>query len=520
MRIFNTSVIFMLLLYGVAVAATPADTPPNSSDDDGSRDCAANSLFLLAKMCDVPVSYDRCLELLPPSHDGNSVRDVKQAMEQLGFSVPALRLQPAELIGVKVPSIAWVPAARPPAGAEGLGHFFVIRPLSAERVQILDFPAGAPQVFLTSQWLELLRAKPKIDLFLLPAAHSSQDPATTFDSKAAAVALASTPPVALAVKLMATDKFTQIDLKDAAITTAAASWSFGEMPEGSTVQHDFILKNLTSRDLHVVEVRPNCGCTKVQIDKKLIPVGGSATISTQISLEGRHGTLAATVLTLFAPTDNFPPQLVDFHGKIAERWVCEPALISLGDIDPATPELIRNLVISPGPASQLLNAFKLKLPDGITARDISSSEEIKNNARRLELRIHPNVFAGEFSSNVDIMVSNQSEPAATCVVVGQIHEEWAALPRSVFLGSKPQSLQIVCEDRDKALKVLSATVSEGGSALFVEPLSSTDPHIAIFSIHAKPNAPRWLQGIIEFKVSEVDGSNPKTLKVPVVHFSP
>ena len=59
------------------------------------------------------------------------------------------------------------------------------------------------------------------------------------------------------------------------------SHDFGQVREGMTLVHDFMVKNLGDQDLRILLVDPDCACTVAKYDK-VIPPGGTGKITLQI----------------------------------------------------------------------------------------------------------------------------------------------------------------------------------------------------------------------------------------------
>ena len=56
----------------------------------------------------------------------------------------------------------------------------------------------------------------------------------------------------------------------------------GEVPAGSRVSHDFIIKNTGQRELKILRVAAGCGCTAASFDKSISP-GQSGKVTVSVS---------------------------------------------------------------------------------------------------------------------------------------------------------------------------------------------------------------------------------------------
>lgn len=75
------------------------------------------------------------------------------------------------------------------------------------------------------------------------------------------------------------------------------TFDFGEVKEGSTVSHDFIVENIGNADLKIEQVGPTCGCLKSDFDES-IPPGGKGRITLTVDFTGHQGPLERTVVVV------------------------------------------------------------------------------------------------------------------------------------------------------------------------------------------------------------------------------
>ena len=73
------------------------------------------------------------------------------------------------------------------------------------------------------------------------------------------------------------------------------SFDFGEMQQGESVTHDFVLKNTGEADLIISAAKGSCGCTVPQWPKAPISQGEEATIKVTFNSAGKSGKQNKTV---------------------------------------------------------------------------------------------------------------------------------------------------------------------------------------------------------------------------------
>ena len=68
-----------------------------------------------------------------------------------------------------------------------------------------------------------------------------------------------------------------------------AVYNFGVKDNSEQVEHTFTVRNDGDLTLEITRVRPACGCTVAKLSSREVPPGGTAEISTVLSLKGRSG---------------------------------------------------------------------------------------------------------------------------------------------------------------------------------------------------------------------------------------
>jgi len=73
------------------------------------------------------------------------------------------------------------------------------------------------------------------------------------------------------------------------------SFDFGEMKQGESVTHDFILKNIGDANLIISSAKGSCGCTVPEWPKEPIAKGDEAIIKVTFNSAGKSGKQNKTV---------------------------------------------------------------------------------------------------------------------------------------------------------------------------------------------------------------------------------
>lgn len=113
-------------------------------------------------------------------------------------------------------------------------------------------------------------------------------------------------------------------------------FDFGEAETGTMVEHTFTLRNDGNSSLDILEVKPSCGCTVVELTEKTIPPGSSVDLRVRLSLEGRRGRQEKSLLV--ESTDPLQPRhRLAVEGIAVPRVKVSPRQVEFGKIDGAKP---------------------------------------------------------------------------------------------------------------------------------------------------------------------------------------
>jgi hypothetical protein len=89
------------------------------------------------------------------------------------------------------------------------------------------------------------------------------------------------------------------DLKNAPIVTFdVQSFDFGDIKQGSKVEHLFNLKNTGKKDLVIRDVKSSCGCTAVSPSKNIVSSGESVPLKVTFDSTGKQGRADKTITVI------------------------------------------------------------------------------------------------------------------------------------------------------------------------------------------------------------------------------
>jgi hypothetical protein len=82
------------------------------------------------------------------------------------------------------------------------------------------------------------------------------------------------------------------------------SWDFGIVKEGQVLQHDFVIKNESGRELNIKDVNTSCGCTVSKAKNKTLKPQESTVIEVKFNSKGYSGKVKQYVYVNTDSLDN------------------------------------------------------------------------------------------------------------------------------------------------------------------------------------------------------------------------
>ena len=378
-------------------------------------DCAANCLYLFCSLTNNKISYDKSIELLPITDKGNSMLELNNALQKCGFETKAKTIKSEDIIKVKSPSIV---LHFPKNKANKPGHFFIIMPHD-NKITVYDYPQEVqtyPADFLVSSLKQdninefpILICKPKRKL---EEGKGSQQ-TTKVESE---------------IIFKGFDKQLMGDL------------DFGNQPESSLIKCSFNLINMSSTSIELKDIKADCKCSKIHIDKTYVSPGNSCKITMDISLAKKYKDTAIKGMGIINQANGAKSTylLMLIKGYSEPRILCNPQKINFGTIKTnsglAKLEGIKVLktkfakdqtITKIKPTSSNINIFNIK-------KNIDSIE--------FDITLDSSDSVGLQTSRIDVFLDNESEPANYFDVMALLQLDFSISPNVAIVKKGQESI--------------------------------------------------------------------------------
>jgi len=148
------------------------------------------------------------------------------------------------------------------------------------------------------------------------------------------------------------------------ISCDAPVYDFGTRTNTDDIPHSFMLMNKGREPLVISHVRTGCGCTRADLDRSIIPPGGTASLSTRLTLRGYSGIKRTSIYLHTNDPDN-PVFLCQFNGTAVAKPDPTPAIhygVTTGSSNQNAVVIIQELTVYP-PEIVLKESVTNKLMD-------------------------------------------------------------------------------------------------------------------------------------------------------------
>ncbi len=422
-------------------------------------DCAANSLYIRCRLEEKDVTYARCLELLPLRRGGNSMLEVKNALEELSFNVCPQRIMINELRDIRVPAIIL------DLGAEGqsnkMGHYLVISPKREGMVQILDYPKQ-PNLMHVDRLIMSLRAQGVTEVLILLCS-------TEHKTLQKMLTKISNEPVPHFRGIVGDEESTPddvgyIEIYDTASGSHQSVINLGDCAEGSSVSGKYVVKNMTKRELVVSTLTPSCTCSEVTIDNKSISPGGVGIVEMKASLSKIWGPYHIYSTLIFSENSGQVPVFFKLIGKSHARWECMPNKICF----PSSREDQRGVAVST--ARILISEYSSG--SIVTSLETSSPAldaalfKVAEGEYRVEIKLLTNMFTGTINERVYVYLDHEEKYGNFIDVQAINASEYVIEPATLLLWKKDGTTSVKithCSEEEFRIMSYGAEGEQGKS---------------------------------------------------------
>ncbi|MGK9368925.1 DUF1573 domain-containing protein [Melioribacter sp. Ez-97] len=232
----------------------------------------------------------------------------------------------------------------------------------------------------------------------------------------------------LLVLLLVIAGFANAQEKDPKIFSPEPEYDFGEIIEGETVNHEFVIMNKGEGKLVIERVRASCGCTAAMPTKKELEPGESAKIKVKFDSKGRYGQQFKHVYVFSNDPENsylkltfranVVAKLSNQNPESAPNIELEKNKIDFGEIEEGALKEAAVKIKNSGKSTLVIRDIKSTC--GCTAALISSAQIDPGKENELKVKLDTKGREGELVRTITIFSNDPDNPKQVITVTANI----------------------------------------------------------------------------------------------------
>ena len=464
---------------------------PSSANSPQRRlyDCAANALYVFCSLTDNDISYSRSLELLPITKTGNSMLEFNDALKQCGYTTHPQIIKPGDLVKIASP---FVVLNNTKDTKNEVGHYFVIVPNDGMATiydypqDIRTFPCGFLESLLKENGIDEL---PIIMCELnKPIDEKNGRKVWEFQKE-------------LCITNCNDKVIGQLDC--------------GKMAEGGVLKCKFALTNETADAIVIKNVKADCSCSEVNIDKRRLNPGDTATISLEISLVHRYKETTIHGLGRIAKADGSQTtDLLLFVKAYSEpRVLVEPQKVKFGyiatDSGNAT---VKDAKITKTQYAENATITKIQSTD---ANISVSNVRRKGDVTLFDIVWDSTELVGLKNSKIEVFLGDEEQSASYFDIAGVFKMEFAIAPQIVIV-KEGKTSEVTIASKDKKCVVNRVRVPKAAGVFDVSYSNEEGSSSVFIKLRDKVGGQAFIEAMMEVEITVEESEQVRLVKVPVV----
>lgn len=208
---------------------------------------------------------------------------------------------------------------------------------------------------------------------------------------------------------------------------------FGKVQAGQVVQHDFVVTNMGTRTLEILNVQPSCGCTTAgTYDRKIAP-GQTGKIPVQFNSGNLNGPVSKAV-TISCNDRSTPSVIVQMRALVWKPVLLEPTFAVFSLFGPPTTNDVKIFKITNNmPEPLFIQSVE------VSGRLFSAQLSTNTPGRDYLVTVRPAAPLPSGTSQATVLikpVSTNTLPL-TATVVASVQEPILVLPSQLMLPASP-----------------------------------------------------------------------------------
>lgn len=208
-------------------------------------------------------------------------------------------------------------------------------------------------------------------------------------------------------------------------------YDFGDIEQGKTVTHSFILVNNGGDSLKIFDVHASCGCTAAKPDKNALAPGESTNIKVDFNSTGKTGKQEKYVFVKTNDTSN-PEMKFKFIGNVLDitnvTELAKAPKLYFAETQHDFGSVISGKVVDytfkfKNTGKSTLEIKDIKTSCGCTAAVVSSKKLESGQEGTLRVELDTKNREGKMNRNITIQSNDPEEPNKVLIIFADVNNE-------------------------------------------------------------------------------------------------
>ena len=273
------------------------------------------------------------------------------------------------------------------------------------------------------------------------------------------------------------------------IVLDASEWVFGEVSEGTKLEHTIEVRNDGDATLLIRRLEVTCGCLDAQMDQKTLAPGDTAELRLSLDSNNRRGSLIKQV-RLHSNDPTMMTLELKVAGEIKSAWWPTRASLNLGDLKPGQRvDREVEVVVATEDELELVTPVLEIDADEIEVESRPFGEAPGRRGYRVRISFVVRKKEGELRAALVLRMPAAKAKEKIVAMRGRVLGTIVLRPERVGLGRmKPgqtKTIDVVLESRDHKRRRIIALESKD-DAVWGELLTKDEAPVLRFRIHCTP----------------------------------
>ena len=250
-------------------------------------------------------------------------------------------------------------------------------------------------------------------------------------------------------------------------------FDFGQVRQGTVVEHEFNIKNSGAAPLKILKIHTDCGCTAASLDSYTIPAGAAAKIKMSFDTENFDGPKVKTA-RIYTNDPKESSVVLSLKGEVVPEVVVDPAVLDFGIVREGNEYQKTALVFAEQSSGiKIVDVRSHSLNLDVITEDYSKAGFI---GKKLNVVLRSGISQEVFRGRIAIRTTSSKNPVISMAVLARVQGDVDINPPALTFGTV--SLPLTKEVSKQAI-----ISNEGSAPLSITSVSSDSSNLkAEFSV--------------------------------------